>query len=237
MSVIAEHPDGWLILSEPGDPTAEWLKVGLAQRGLSSCLVTTCDLIKGANWVHSVSADGGRTSFRIEGGQLFSSDGFRHALSLISYLPPRPVETFVAQDREYASQEWIAFIVSALAAVPNWVNPIGPGGIGGRYHSGFEWILLAHEVGLLCDGDDNLRPAPANPVTREVLVFRGHVFSYGVPTIIAHRVCELFSLAEIQLGGARFRVNGRRWRFVDATGTPECMAGGSAFLDALAELR
>ena len=116
---------------------------------------------------------------------------FGHALSLISYLPPRPAEAFAPPDREYASQEWIAFIVSALAAVPNWVNPIGPGGLAGRYRSGYEWTLLAQEVGLLCENGD----LPIQPRTRErepgnTYVLGGRVLSQGVPSVITRRVCE-----------------------------------------------
>ena len=234
--MIAEDSDAWLILSEPGDPTAEWFRVGLANRRVESCVVTTRDLVTATNWVHSVCTDSVRTIFSTEGGLRLCSERFGHALSLISYLPPRPAEAFAPPDREYASQEWIAFIVSALAAVPNWVNPIGPGGLAGRYRSGHEWTLLAQEVGLLCETGD----IPTQPRTRErnreILVLGGRVFSQGVPSVITRRLCELFSLADIRLGGARFRVDGRRWRFVDATGTPECMAGGALLLDALVDM-
>jgi hypothetical protein len=236
MSAIAEYSDAWLILSEPGDPTADWVKVGLAQRRHESCVVTTRDLTTATNWVHSVRTESVGTIFSTEGGLRLCADRFGHALSLISYLPPRPAEAFAAPDREYASQEWIAFIVSALAAVPNWVNPIGPGGLAGRYRSGPEWTLLAHEVGLLCETGDIARRARTRERNREVLVLGGHVFSQGVPSVIKRRVCELFSLADIRLGGARFCVDGRRWRFLDATGTPECMAGGALLLDALADM-
>ncbi len=236
MSAVAEYSNAWLILSEPGDPTAEWVKVGLAQRHLNSHVVTTRDLITATNWVHTVSNESVGTIFNTQGGQRLCSEGFGHALSLISYVPPRLAHAFAAPDREYVSQEWIAFIASALAAVPNWVNPIGPGGLAGRYRSRPEWTLLACEAGLLCGIGDLPTVTPTMNWNREVLVLDNRVFSEGVPKVISRRVCELFLLAEIRLGGVRFCVDGRRWRFVDATAAPQLMPGGAPLLDALANL-
>jgi len=66
-----------------------------------------------------------------------------------------------------------------------------------------------------------------------VLVFDGRVFGGGVPKGIAAATIRLVRSAGLRLGGAKFAVTERGWRFVDGSTTPDLRSAGSALVRAL----
>jgi hypothetical protein len=226
----------WLILSEADDAVAHWLLERLKALGSDSArLLTSEDLASASAWEHRVGSDGAFVSFRICGGEVVCSRDVSGGISRLWRFPQRSAHDFSETDRPYADDERFAFLASALAVIPRWINPPSPAGLSGPFRTRREWAVLAALAGLPTIRTDQHLAIDRLPKgrLREVLVFEGKVFTHDVPKSIASATMRLLDRAELRLAGAIFDVTESQWRFVDGSTTPDLRAGGLRLVRAL----
>ncbi|HYR63113.1 MAG TPA: hypothetical protein VET24_10855 [Actinomycetota bacterium] len=231
----------WLVLCDDHDLAAQWAFLGLAERGLAPLeLVTSGALAHARRWVHRVTTGGAHVEVTLHDGRTFDSRRVRGALNRLVGVYNAGTFAAAAGDREYATQEFYAFLVSSLHCLPGSVlNPPGYLGLSGRCRHESEWAVLAASAGL--PTTPYRMPAPpvpplaGRPARRSVVVLGDLVF--GVPDAAGLRdgCRRLAALAGTELLGVDLEVDDAGgWRFAAATPQPDLRLGGTPFLEALA---
>lgn len=155
-----------------------------------------------------------------------------------------------ARDHDYITQEFTAFFMSWLYALPGPIlNRPTPQGLGGRWRHASEWALLASAAGLptppyrlsSLDAHDEMAAGerglfPAGTPTRQAVVVGGVAFApEGMPGEIRDACARLAEAADTPLLGVDFAAGAcGEWTFAGATPLPDLRAGGQPLLDALA---
>lgn len=238
----------WLILCSAYDTHALWAYEGLKARGLSPIEVVDAEsLASSPRWEHRLDADGDRVTINLRDGRVIKHDDVRGVLNRLTYIPTPHLA--MSGDQDYISQEFMAFFMSWLNALPQPVlNPATPQGLCGRWRHVSEWVLLAAAAGLptptyrqssLDEIDDTRAPRRLFPVgtsTRTAIVVGEHVVSpHALPTEIRQACRRLAELSETPLVGVEFaETDGSAWTFANANPLPELRLGGEPVLDALA---
>lgn len=239
----------WLVLCPGYDAPALWAFEGLRARGLAPLeLVRAESLPQSRRWEHRVGADGAGVRVELPDGRVLRSEEVRGVLNRLTHVTVGPLAA--TRDHDYITQEFTAFFMSWLYALPGPIlNRPTPQGLGGRWRHASEWVLLASSVGLpvppyrlsSLDGHDELatgerRLFPPGTPTRQAVVVGGVTFApEGMPAELSDACARLAAAADTPLLGVDFAEGARgRWTFAGATPLPDLRAGGGPLLDALA---
>jgi hypothetical protein len=240
----------WLILCSAHDAQARWAYEGLRARGLAPLeLVTAESLAYGLGWEHRIEGDAATARVRLRDGRALSHDGVRGVLNRLTYVPTNHLA--MTPDHDYISQEFTAFFMSWLHALPRPVlNPTTGQGLCGSWRHPSEWVLLAARAGLpapdyrqsSADAFDEARAErsifPAGTPLRRAIVVGPRVVGGPdtPPAEIAEGCLRLAGLAGVPLLGVDFAADGAgEWTFAGASPLPELIPGGEPLLDALAD--
>jgi hypothetical protein len=238
----------WLILSSTHDAHALWAYEGLKARGLTPLEMVSAEALPySLRWEHRLDADDVRLSVTLRDGRTITDDRLRGVLNRLTHVPTQHLS--VSHDHDYITQEFTAFFMSWLNALPQPVlNPVTPQGLCGRWRHPSEWVLLAAEAGLptptyrqsSLDEFDETRAErklfPATTPTRHVIVVGSKAISPSDPPSEIREGCrKLAELAATPLLGVEFAATeASAWTFAGASPLPELSYGGEPLLDALA---
>ncbi|MDQ4130319.1 MAG: hypothetical protein M3133_04910, partial [Actinomycetota bacterium] len=172
----------------------------------------------------------------------------RGVLNRLASVPLECLARVALTDREYASQEVHALLMSWLAAFRCPVlNRPTPSGLSGPWLHQSEWSSLAVRAGLPAapyaqtsrDSPVQLdavgRTLPARAARRALLVVGEDVVGPAAPEEIVFGCRRLGELAGTDLLGVEFGIDRwEGWAFLAATPLPELSPGGEVLLDVLA---
>lgn len=239
----------WLVLCSSHDASAHWAYKGLGARGLAPLHMISAEALTYSRlWEHRLGADGAGVSFTLPDGRVFSDKEVRGVLNRMSWVSVGHLS--VSRDHDYFSQEFAAFFMSWLYALPEPVlNRPTPQGLCGQWRHLSEWVLLASQAGLPTplyrqssfDRVDEMKGQrtlfPAGTPTRQAIVLSGRVFGQpGMPDEIRANCLRFAALSGTSLIGIDFsRGDESAWAFAGATPLPDLRAGGEPLLDVLAE--
>lgn len=229
-----------LVLCEEIDLDALW-----AWRELSALsqarldLVTSGMLAHALTWSHSVSGHQASVEIGLADGRKIRSDAVSGVLNRLINAPDRPTPPSAAES-EYARQEWSAFFVSWLHALPGpMLNRPRPAGLSGAHRGIAEWTALAVQAGLPvkpCRLPVATSPAPLGGAPGRSWVIGDTVLGLASFDLQLANACRrLATRADCRLLGIDFERDDRGvWRFAGATPFPHLREGGPPLLRALA---
>ena len=238
----------WLLLCSAQDASAHWAYKGLRARGLLPLeLVTAEMLLQSRKWEHRVDASGASITITLADGRVINNKAVRGTLNRLTYVPLQSLEG--TPDYDYATQEYAAFFMSWLYALPPPIlNGAAAQGLSGAWRHVSEWVALAAKAGL---PTPNYRQTSHDTIDEKLEMRK--LFPNGTPTTLAIAVGDrvvgptlpreirdgclrLAHLAQTPLLGIEFVRDTAysSWSFAGATHMPDLRLGGEPLLDALA---
>ncbi len=235
----------WLMICSAEDVSALWAYQGLRARGLHPLELLTAEMLTNrAKWVHTVGVDGAHFNVTLADGRVIDNRYVNGVVNRLTHVPLQHLRG--APDYEYASQEYTAFFMSWLKALPAPVfNGADSQGLSGPWRHVSEWVCLAAEAGLPTttytqtshdDFDETAqmrRSVPDGTPTMMVVALGDRVFGQPLPPDLTAGCRELARISNTPLLGIEFTV-GQSPAFVSATPMPDLRLGGELLLDELA---
>ncbi len=176
-------------------------------------------------------------------GRSISDVSIRGVLNRLVWLHPRMFGQAGPRDREYASQELSALLLSTLyglkAPVLNRPTPLG---LSGQWRSASEWTVMAAAAGLPTntvhlDSDRDEAPIPGAGeigAVHRATVIGDHVLGMTDRPGFVDGCRRLAAGAGTRLLQISFQARGAAFVFVGASPLPDLSEGGPKLLDALA---
>ncbi|MEU3653520.1 hypothetical protein AB0E67_11940 [Streptomyces sp. NPDC032161] len=226
----------WLVLCDPEDQAARWVRTGLRERGPDPVeLVDSEMLTRSVRSAHCIEE--GRASFEttLPDGRTLASDDIDGVLNRLTYAPVEHLVFASAVDTCYAMAEMSALVLSWLQCLaPVTVNRPSPLGLSGAWRSPAEWSVLAAGAGLpvaplRLSGESPT--AAGKAAARTVVVLGEHVFGgEAVPDLVP--ACRrLARAAGADLMGVGLELDDRHGaRFAGATLLPDLRIAGPALV-------
>lgn len=231
----------WLVISPSTDGCAAWACAGLQARGLSPLQWLNAEtLAYSRQWLHAVSDEAVSAEVVLADGRRIRGDGIRGVLNRTAAAPIAATLLADPADRDYAAQEFMAFFVSWLHALPGQiVNRPTPLGLCGAWRHRAEWMWLAGQAGLptpLYRQTDDDEPIGETGTPVQTALVIGERVIAAPPEL--HAGClRLAALAACDVLGVDFTADAAGWwLFAGASPLPDLRLGGDASLDALAAL-
>lgn len=225
-----------------------WAYQGLRRRGLLPLeLVTAEVLLHGCKWEHRVGDSEASINITLADGRVINNKAVRGTINRLTHVPLQQLAG--APDYDYATQEYAAFFMSWLYALPQPVlNRTAAGGFSGAWRHISEWASLAAQAGLPTPdyrqtSEDTIdervelrRLLPAGPPTTLFITVGDRLIGPSLPRQIREACVRLAQLAETRLLGIElgFNASANTWMFAQATPMPDLTVGGEPLLDALA---
>jgi hypothetical protein len=141
----------FLILAHAGDTTAARVGAILRERHTPADVRVVCmhDLALAPRFSHVLDEDRAETHIQLRDGTRIRSDAVGIVLNRLQYVQVPQFQRSNAADRDYASMEMFALLLSWLESLPGPViNPGSSAGLGGPARHPLEWFKLASEAGL-----------------------------------------------------------------------------------------
>jgi hypothetical protein len=229
----------WLIPCQDEDAEARWLVDRLAARDCGTAqLVTASELVHGAIWRHQVTRTGTRTTCRLGDGRLLDSDAVSGVLNRILWVSADGYLGAGARDREYATTELQALVLSWLEGFgQRVVNRPTPPGAGAPWRHDCEWRARALHAGVRIVPYVSGEGEPP-PVQVALLVIDGQAIEAEDPAAAAEpRVdpARLAAALELDLFEAGFSIAGDgAWELATVDSVPALSGAGEAGVAAVA---
>lgn len=233
-----------LILCEPQDVVASWIRDGLESQGLETVLVTSEQLCAAERWEHRVASSGTSFEVRLADGRVLDGRRIGGVLNRLVGIPLTYLARAEETEREYVEQEWRALLASALAGLSHHgvpvVEPPHPYAVSGRWRSPVEWSILAAHAGLPVQSwawSDGLPAAQIlTQPTISVLVVGRRVIAGGpIGRPVRDSCRRLARLADRITLEVQFGTNeAGPITFAGVAGMPDPRSKGKAALEALA---
>lgn len=237
-----------LVLSNDGDECSTWLCERLAGCGCDPVLMLTSSQLAGSrDWEHRIDRSGARVAFTLPDGQRIVSGDVRGTVNRLLFPPASRLLLSLPADRSYVQQEWMAFFLSWIQALPDPVlnRPTGQS-LSGEWRHRSQWTMFAVRAGLPIrpyaqDGsvvpdawlsDRSLLALGWQP--RTLLVIAGRVIGDAPPRIL-DGVASLARMAATPLLGIDFAERAGEWVLAGATPQPDLRLGGESAVAALVE--
>jgi hypothetical protein len=147
----ATGPGPFLVLAHIGDDTAAEVALRLRRRvGPARVrVVTPEELVLAPSWAHVIDGSGVRTRIRLASGEVIGEPGPLAVFNRLRFVTPIQFDGAATADREYATMELHALVLSWLASMGcPVVNRPSPRGLGGDDRTTLEWLRLASRAGL-----------------------------------------------------------------------------------------
>lgn len=231
----------YLVISPPTDACAAWACAGLQARGLAPLRWLNSDALAfGRRWAHELSDEGVSAELALADGSRLCGDSIRGVLNRLAVAPVAAILLADPLDRDYAAQEFTAFLVSWLHSLPGLlVNRPTPRGLCGAWRQRAEWTWLAGQAGLptpIYRQTDVEEPVadPGAPLQTS-LVIGDRVIA--APAQLDGGCRRLATLAGTAVLGIDFSVDASGSPvFAGANPLPDLRPGGDVSLEALAAL-
>jgi hypothetical protein len=207
-------------------------------------LVTSAALARARSWEFRLGSAGSQVDVALDDGRRLRSADICGVLNRLVCAPDEIVRHVVAEDRDYAAAELMAFYLGWLRSLRGMINMPTPQGLCGSWRHASEWSVLAARAGLavpvlrqssrapLADGFRSLAPAAA-PM-RNVIVLRNELHGAAVSGPVGAACRKLAVLSGIELLGIDlFESEEGALMFAHATPLPDLTAGGDALIDGL----
>jgi hypothetical protein len=138
----------WLVLCSAQDVSALWAFQGLQLRGLRPIELVTAEMLPySLKWEHTLGASDPSISITLVDGRVIKNGAVRGVLNRLTHVPLQHLAG--APDYDYAMQEYTAFFMSWLFALPQPVlNRADAQGLCGAWRHISEWVWLAGRAGL-----------------------------------------------------------------------------------------
>jgi hypothetical protein len=238
----------WLVLTDAGDPSADWIAEGLRRRGMSPVRsITGLDLVTGVI-EHYLGEHGVTTKITLRDGVSLDASSIRGVVNRLVLAPAVYAAAGPPLERDYVTQEIVALFISWLQGLGSRViNPPSPRGLCGAWRHPSEWARLAALAGLPVApyrerSQDELPPwspmwSPSDFVGTAVVVGQ-RVFGPApvLPLSIVDAGVRLAAASECPMLGIDFVRASRGLSFANATPMPDLRLGGDLLVDALTEM-
>lgn len=238
----------WLMICSEQDPSAIWAYHGLQARGLRPFQLVTAEMLtRNAKWEHYVGIDGSHINITLADGRVINNRTLRGVVNRLTHVPLHHLEH--APDYDYAVQEYTAFFMSWLNALPQPVfNNATSQGLSGAWRHVSEWVYLAAKAGLqtpdytqtshdqIDESVEVRRMIPEGMKTTMAITVGDRVFGPFLPLAVRNACSELARISETPLLGVELAYDqpNNTWLFAGATPMPDLRLGGEALLDVLA---
>lgn len=241
----------WLVLCTSTDLPALWAAQGLQTRGLEPLVVIHPEMLTHAVvWDYRAGAGGAAIEIQLTDGRTIQSRMIRGVLNRFCSAPFEPLRCIRPDDRAYATQEFTAFYLSWLCALPPpLINRPTPQGLCGQWRHLSDWTWLAAHAGLPTsrytqtsrdvesERDWQGRRVPPDAPVQTLIVIGDQMVGSSAPSTILAGCRRFAQLAGTALLGVDFSDGpGGLWTFAGATPCPDLRQGGEALLDALATI-
>lgn len=236
----------WLVICSTQDLAALWVYRGLQLHLNSVELVSVETLAYSLHWEHRLGRGGNHTKIHLADGRTLCSDSIQGIFNRANYIPTEHFHLAHPHDRDYAIQEFTAFFMSWMNALPcAVVNRPTAQGLSGAWRHESEWIWLAGQAGLPTSLYQQssysgvlqaLHPtfSAQARTTQTVIVVGDQVCGASVPASLRAGCQKLAQLANTPLLGIDFSLDATgMWYFKTATPTPDVQLGGQPLLQAL----
>lgn len=230
------------------DTSALWAYHGLRARGLHPLELLTAEMLTtSARWVHTVGVDGAHFNVTLADGRVIDNRYVKGVVNRLTHVPLDHLHG--APDFEYATQEYTAFFMSWLKALPGPIfNGTESQGLSGTWRHVSEWVWLAGQAGLptpsytqtshdeLDETKQVRRIVSDTTPTTMVVTLGDRVFGPTLPPHISAGCVQLAQLSKTPLLGIELTVgqSPALWTFAGATPMPDLRLGGEPLLDELA---
>ena len=242
----------WLVLCESYDESALWIYEGLKSYGLDPLELITSEVLSySMYWKHKLSSEGVNTEISLTDGRIINSSKVKGVFNRIAFVHTDHLLIGNSEDHDYAIQEFNAFFLSWLNALPEpMVNRPTPYGMCGKWRHESEWFWLASKAGLkiphyrqTSNPDQSIEIGIRDdfqPVTSEkanVIVAGQNVIGRDIPNDIV-QACQRFGqLCNTKLLGIEFdKISESNWLFRSATPLPDLRSGGEKIHEILSTL-
>lgn len=239
----------WLVLCSAQDVSGLWAFQGLQLRGLRPIELVTAEMLPySLKWEHTLGASDPSISITLVDGRVIKNGAVRGVLNRLTHVPLQHLAG--APDYDYAVQEYTAFFMSWLFALPQPVlNRADAQGLCGAWRHMSEWLWLADRAGLptpiyrqtstdqIDEAVEMRRLHPVGTATVGAIVVGDRVFGPSFPAEIREACLRMAQLSKTALFGIEFTesASGNGWTFAGATPLPDLRMGGEPLLNALAE--
>jgi hypothetical protein len=230
------------------DTPALWAYQGLRARGLTPLELLTAEMLtSNARWVHTVGVDGANFNVTLVDGRVIDNRYVKGVVNRLTHVPLEHLRG--APDFEYATQEYTAFFMSWLKALPAPIfNGTASQGLSGTWRHVSEWVWLAAQAGLttasysqtshdeIDESKQFRRIFPDETPTTMVVTLDDRVFGPQLPPHVTAGCIELARISKTPLLGIELTVSQSPalWTFAGATPMPDLRLGGEPLLDELA---
>lgn len=141
----------FLVLAHIGDDTAAEVALRLRRRvGPARVkIVTPEELVLAPSWAHTIDEAGARTRIRLANGEVIGDPRPMAVFNRLRFVTAVQFDVAATADREYATMELHALLLSWLASLRcPVVNRPSPRGLGGDDRTTLEWLRIASRAGL-----------------------------------------------------------------------------------------
>lgn len=217
-----------MILCNPEDASATWLRDGLRVRGYPQMITVSVEsLLYSPSLTHRVSDV--RVSNRIvtHDGKVVG-EGLLGTVNRTQRLPLDHLAQMSVDDRNYAAHELNAIFTSVLLGLEGVViNRSSARGLSGPVMCREEWLVRAAMAGLDVGEPDSHTGEHLAYVVGSQVVPR-------MPPAVASPMLTLARDVGVELLRVSFSICRNRWVFNDASTVPDLRPGGPQLLDAVA---
>jgi len=141
----------FLILAHHEDATAIGVAAALRRRHAPNQIrvVSLDEIVLAPKWVYRIEEGHTCTELILHDGTVIQSHDIGVVFNRLQYVSMPHFTTAKREDRDYATMEMFALLVSWLAGLPCPVmNPVSSEGLNGPVYSSAKWQILAGKVGL-----------------------------------------------------------------------------------------
>lgn len=228
-----------LVLCGETDLAALWAWRELRNRGIKPLELVTAGVLSNAlRWRHELGRGEPDFEIALTDGRILRRCEIGGVLNRLTHVP-LSAQRIALTERTYAEQEWSAFFISWLHALPGpTLNRVTPHGLSGGMRTRTDWLALARHAGLPIQPTRLSYPAsqePSRAVSCSAIVIGNHVL--GRPSRDASWAAACVHLADAAgcgILGLQFALApDGHWPFIEATPLPDLSAGGTALIDLL----
>ena len=231
-----------LIVAEPGDIGALWLRTQLARRLAHPVeIVTPAQLVYAPSILQRLTSRCSDADFRLGDGRTLRMSAVRGMVNRVTTVPTAHLHAADAGERDYAASELHAFLLGWLASFDcPMLNAPSPESLSGPSHSQLSALHFAAIAGLGCRRTNITAKAPQPPEHTPMpllmahFVLDGQVIGPLLPTATRDAMIAFAGLWGARLVQIQTVPDGGSTEFVRATSLVDFPAGGDTLVRAIA---
>ncbi len=230
-----------LIVAEPGDLAAHWLRAQLRRRLAHPVeVVTPARLVYAPSILQRLTSRQSDADFRLSRDKTLRMSAVQGVINRIRTVPTAHLSAAEAAERDYAASELHAFLLGWLASFDcAMLNAPAPESLWGPSHSRLSALHFAAVAGLSCRRTrvTTKAPQPLEAPMRGTVahfVLDGQVIGPLLPASMRDAMIAFAQLWGSRLVQIETVVNGGQNEFATATSLVDFPSGGDALVHAIA---